>query len=260
MEPFSKEADRGILLEDAACDAFAAQILLPAHLVDQHLDAKGPTASAITLLWETSNASRMAVCVRAAQHLPAPGHVLLLDPVGRLAFAASHGLPPLRRGSFQGDIPVIDRALVSGQAAYKDGPRSATATASSDANCTPIPPPWTATSSPSSSPTPPPGAPSPRPPPTPAPGRATTSARTATRTTAPSNPPARAAALLSAPTAAAAPARPVPQTAPAPAASSCTRPRCSPLAAAAASTAPDTPSAPSTTRVFLPASYVVRPR
>ncbi|MFE0029958.1 ImmA/IrrE family metallo-endopeptidase [[Kitasatospora] papulosa] len=111
MEPFSKEADRGVLLEDAACDAFAAQILLPAHLVDQHLDAKGPTASAITLLWETSRASRMAVCVRAAQHLPAPGHVLLLDPVGHLAFAASHGLPPLRRGSFQGDIPVIDRAL-----------------------------------------------------------------------------------------------------------------------------------------------------
>ncbi|WP_030932002.1 ImmA/IrrE family metallo-endopeptidase [Streptomyces sp. NRRL B-24720] len=128
MEPFSKEADRGVLLEDAACDAFAAQILLPAHLVDQHLDAKGPTASAITRLWEASNASRMAVCVRAAQHLPAPGHVLLLDPTGHVAFAASHGQRPLRRGSFQGDIPVIDHALTGSgrahgitQVRYRDG-------------------------------------------------------------------------------------------------------------------------------------------
>ncbi|NEB75824.1 ImmA/IrrE family metallo-endopeptidase [Streptomyces sp. SID14478] len=111
MEPFSREADRGVLLEDAACDAFAAQILLPAHLVDQHLDAKGPTAAAITELWQASNASRMAVCVRAAQRLPAPGHILLIDTTGHLAFAASHGLPPLRRGSFQGDTAVIDRAL-----------------------------------------------------------------------------------------------------------------------------------------------------
>ncbi|MFE5596082.1 ImmA/IrrE family metallo-endopeptidase [Streptomyces sp. NPDC056549] len=130
MEPFSKEADRGVLLEDAACDAFAAQILLPAHLVDQHLDTKGPTASAITRLWAASNASRMAVCVRAAQHLPAPGHVLLLNPTGHLAFAASHAERPLRRGSFQGDIPVIDRALASSGRAqgrtrvrYRDGIR-----------------------------------------------------------------------------------------------------------------------------------------
>ncbi|WP_406387244.1 ImmA/IrrE family metallo-endopeptidase [Streptomyces sp. NBC_00887] len=128
IEPFSREPDGGLLLEDAACDAFAAEILLPAHLVDQHLDAKGPTASAITRLWAASNASRMAVCVRAAQHLPAPGHVLLLKTTGHLAFAASHGLPPLRRGGFQGDIPVIERALTGPgraqgrtQVRYRDG-------------------------------------------------------------------------------------------------------------------------------------------
>ncbi|WP_370415646.1 ImmA/IrrE family metallo-endopeptidase [Streptomyces fradiae] len=128
MEPFSREPDGGVLLEDAACDAFAAEILLPAHLVGHHLDVKGPTALAITHLWRASNASRMAVCVRAAQHLPAPGHVLLLDPTGHLAFAASHGERPLRRGSFQGDIPVIDRALTGSgraqgrtQVRYRDG-------------------------------------------------------------------------------------------------------------------------------------------
>ncbi|SED84053.1 hypothetical protein SAMN04490359_2143 [Streptomyces griseus] len=256
MEPFSREPDGGVLLEDAACDAFAAQILLPAHLVDQHLDAKGPTASAITLLWKTSNASRMAVCVRAAQHLPAPGHVLLLDPDGHLAFAASNGLPPLPRGSFQGDIPVIDRALTGPgraqgrtQVRYRDGILGRelhTDTAPMDGYTVAV----LVTDSA-------PGAPSPHPPPTPAPGRATTSARTATRTTAPSNPPARAATSLTVPNAAAAPARPAPPAAPAPAASSSTRPRCSPRTATAASTAPDTPPA---TRVLLPASYVVCPR
>ncbi|MFD0123046.1 hypothetical protein [Streptomyces virginiae] len=65
---------------------------------------------------------------RAAQHLPAPGHVLLLDPTGHLSFAASYGLPPLRRGGFQGDIPVIDRSLTGSgraqgrtQVRYRDG-------------------------------------------------------------------------------------------------------------------------------------------
>ncbi|MCX4758595.1 ImmA/IrrE family metallo-endopeptidase [Kitasatospora purpeofusca] len=128
MDAFSREPDGGVLLEDAACDAFAAEILLPASLVDRHLDATGPDASAVAQLWRASNASRMAVCVRAAQRLPAPGHVLLLDTAGRLVFGASHGLPPLRRGSRQGDIPVIDRALAgSGRAQgrtrvrYRDG-------------------------------------------------------------------------------------------------------------------------------------------
>ncbi|SCD55518.1 hypothetical protein GA0115240_114410 [Streptomyces sp. DvalAA-14] len=53
-----------------------------------------------------------------------PGHVLLLGADGRIAFAASHGLPPLRRGNFQGDIPVIDRARAANgraQARYRDG-------------------------------------------------------------------------------------------------------------------------------------------
>ncbi|MEU9074444.1 ImmA/IrrE family metallo-endopeptidase [Kitasatospora sp. NPDC048538] len=128
MRAFRGQPDRGVLIEDAACDAFAAEILLPAPLVDRHLDAKGPDASAITYLWQASNASRMAVCVRAAQRLPAPGHILLLNRAGRLVFGASHGLPPLPRGSLQSDIPVVDRAVAgSGRAQgrtrvrYRDG-------------------------------------------------------------------------------------------------------------------------------------------
>ncbi|MGW6261531.1 ImmA/IrrE family metallo-endopeptidase [Streptomyces sp. NPDC055085] len=113
MEAFENQPDGGQLLEEAACDAFAAEILLPTRLVDHHLDAVGPTADAVASLWEAAAASRMAVCVHAVQRLPAPGHVLLLDSAGRIAFAASNGLPRPRRGSFQGDIPIIDRALAS---------------------------------------------------------------------------------------------------------------------------------------------------
>lgn len=114
MDAFDREPDGGLQLEDAACDAFAAEILLPATLVNRHLTASGPTAGDVVELWRAGGASRMAVCVRAAQHLPAPGHVILLGDDGRTAFAASSGLPPLKRGSFQGDIPVIDRARASG--------------------------------------------------------------------------------------------------------------------------------------------------
>lgn len=129
MAAFESQSDGGLQLEDAACDAFAAEILLPTPLVDHHLDAAGPTADTVADLWRAGAASRMAVCVRAVQRLPAPGHILLLDDGGRIAFAASHGLPPLRRGSFQGEIPVIDRARSSGrrraqgrtQVRYRDG-------------------------------------------------------------------------------------------------------------------------------------------
>ncbi|GAA3885710.1 ImmA/IrrE family metallo-endopeptidase [Streptomyces lannensis] len=128
MDVFERQGDGGVLLEDAACDAFAAEILLPGPLVDSHLAAGKFTASDVVDLWRAGGASRMAVCVRTAQRLPAPGHVLLLKADGRVAFASSHGLPPVKRGSSQGDIPVITQALADhGRAAgltrlhYRDG-------------------------------------------------------------------------------------------------------------------------------------------
>ncbi|MGI5518979.1 ImmA/IrrE family metallo-endopeptidase [Streptomyces sp. CA-106131] len=128
MAAFERQPDGGLLLEDAACDAFAAEILLPAPLVNSHLAESGPTAPDVVDLWQASGASRMAVCVKAVQRLRAPGHVLLLDTQGQVAFAASHGLRPLRRGSFQGDIPTIAQALAGqGRATgrtrlhYRDG-------------------------------------------------------------------------------------------------------------------------------------------
>lgn len=111
MTPLLTEPDGGSALEDAACDAFAAAILLPDDLVAAYFDARGPAPDDVVRLWQNSTASRAAVCVRAAEHLPSPGHVLLLDGDGVVEFAASHGLPPVRRGSSQRQIPVVRDAL-----------------------------------------------------------------------------------------------------------------------------------------------------
>lgn len=128
MDVLLAQLDGGTALEDAACDAFAADILLPDTLADQHITAAGPTADAAIALWRASNASRMATCVKASERLPAPGHILLLDHDGNLAFVASHGLPPLRRGSDQSHVPVLRTALSGrgraegrGRLTYRDG-------------------------------------------------------------------------------------------------------------------------------------------
>ncbi|MFG3340661.1 ImmA/IrrE family metallo-endopeptidase [Glycomyces sp. NPDC048151] len=121
--------DQGVMLEEAACDLFAAKILLPDDRVAAHLGAPGPTAPAVVDLWKASaSASRAAVCVRAAQALPAPGHVVLLGTDGRISFSSSKGLPPLRRASDQSGVPTIRDALRRGGRAkgrtrlrYRDG-------------------------------------------------------------------------------------------------------------------------------------------
>jgi len=99
--------------EEAACDAFAAALLLPDLLVAEYLPEGTPTARDISRLNQASSASRAAVCVRAAQRLTAPGHVVLLDPLGVLQFAAAHDLPRVPRGSDQSAIPVVREALRS---------------------------------------------------------------------------------------------------------------------------------------------------
>ena len=101
----------GRLLEEAVCDAFAASVLLPDDLVDQHIPAAGPSVYDIGDLNAASSASRAAVCVRAAQRLRSPGHVVLLDYDGTVQFAAAQGLPPVRKRSDQSSVPVIQDAL-----------------------------------------------------------------------------------------------------------------------------------------------------
>ncbi|HEV2345817.1 MAG TPA: ImmA/IrrE family metallo-endopeptidase [Actinocrinis sp.] len=111
IEQLLAQPDDGFALEDAACDAFAAAVLLPEPLVNRHIPSRGPTADDVVALWHDAHASRAAVCVRASERLPAPGHVLLLDTDATLVFGASHRLPPLRRGSDQSSVGLITDAI-----------------------------------------------------------------------------------------------------------------------------------------------------
>lgn len=128
MQPLLDHADGGALEEDA-CNSFAGRVLLPEDLVGRHFGQRGPTATDVVALWRSSSASRAAACVSAVEHLPAPGHVLLLDADGLVSFAAAHAMPPVTRGSFQGDIPVLREAIgrspISGRGRtrvrYRDG-------------------------------------------------------------------------------------------------------------------------------------------
>jgi hypothetical protein len=103
-------------------------ILLPANLVARHIGPTGPTPHNIVNLWRDSTASRAAACVRAAETLAAPGHVLLLDGTGTVTFRTAHLMPPVARGSDQSHMDLVTRTLSTGRAAsgkgrlaYRDG-------------------------------------------------------------------------------------------------------------------------------------------
>jgi Zn-dependent peptidase ImmA (M78 family) len=115
-------------LEEAACNGFAAQLLIPEQLTNLHIPAVGPTVHDIVDLWHAGNASRQAVCARAAERLPSPGHVLLLNSDGLVAFSSSRGEFPIGRGSDQSRISVVADQLRHGgtwsgktRIAYRDG-------------------------------------------------------------------------------------------------------------------------------------------
>lgn len=106
---------KSALFEDAACDVFASRILLPDSLVDAYIGKRGPTAEAVVTLFQKSNASRAACCVRAAERLGGSGAVVLLNSDGVVDFAAASGIyPPARRAS-QADTPLIAAALAAGE-------------------------------------------------------------------------------------------------------------------------------------------------
>lgn len=98
--------------EDACCDAFAAQVLLPDDLVNAHTSDRGPTVRTATELFEASNASRAAICVRLAGRLQSAGVVVVLDEDGTVTFAAARGgLFPPARGTRQTASPLVQAAL-----------------------------------------------------------------------------------------------------------------------------------------------------
>jgi hypothetical protein len=99
------------VLEEAACDAFAARVLLPDDAVAAHISTRGPIDAEAADLFRNSQASREACCVRAAEHMIGAGVVVLLDQDGIVLFAAPHGLIPPARGSVQSATPLIAAAL-----------------------------------------------------------------------------------------------------------------------------------------------------
>lgn len=111
--------ERAADLEEAICDAFAASVLLPDVEVSAVFTASSPTVYDVAELRRSSSASRAAVCVRAAQRLTSPGHVVLLDHTGALQFRSAHGVPPVPLGVDLSKIEVVRQALGAGNATRK---------------------------------------------------------------------------------------------------------------------------------------------
>jgi Zn-dependent peptidase ImmA (M78 family) len=98
--------------EDAACDAFAARVLLPDSLLPAPASGRSPKAADVVDLFEYSRASRAACCVRIAERLTGHGVITLFDDAGKVLFAVGRGdvFPPAR-GSDQSRTPLVARAL-----------------------------------------------------------------------------------------------------------------------------------------------------
>jgi hypothetical protein len=98
--------------EDAACDAFAARVLIPDTLVAKAVSASGPTIQSALDLYSQTNASRAAICVRLASELKSPGVFMVVAPEGTVSFAASAGgIFPPAKGSKQRQNPLLKTAL-----------------------------------------------------------------------------------------------------------------------------------------------------
>jgi hypothetical protein len=97
--------------EEAACDAFAARVLLPDGEMVGRISSRGPTAPDVVEIFQRFHASREACCVRVAEYLIGAGVVVLLDVTGTVIFAAPHALIPPARGSDQSGTPLIEAAL-----------------------------------------------------------------------------------------------------------------------------------------------------
>jgi hypothetical protein len=116
----SQSADTDVF-EDAACDAFAARILISDDRLGAVLTDRSPTAATLVRLFEETQASRAACCARVVEHLGTSGVVAVIDDAGRVRFARGHGevIGPAR-GTDQSDSPLIKAALARSTDARHD--------------------------------------------------------------------------------------------------------------------------------------------
>ena len=113
----AKTSDRQV--EEDACDAFAAMLLLPDVHVDETLTRHGLTARGLADLITTGRASTEACAVAVAQRLASPGYVVVVDGDGRTRFAARSGdTLPIRRGADQTASDL--RAVIGAAAPLRD--------------------------------------------------------------------------------------------------------------------------------------------
>jgi hypothetical protein len=107
--------------EDAACDAFAARVLITDHELAAVLTDRSPTAATLVRLFEETQASRAACCARVVEHLGTSGVVAVIDNTGRVQFARGRGevIAPAR-GTDQSCSPLIKAAMTSTRDAQHD--------------------------------------------------------------------------------------------------------------------------------------------
>lgn len=131
QDVFFEQRDGGVGLEEHLCDAIAAGLLLPASSVDSIIGPAGPTASDVwELIHSFPNASVEACCVRAAERINGPGHVMVVRD-GVAQFTASHStLYRVRRGAPQAADHISVRAARLGRAAGQDSVTYASGTRS----------------------------------------------------------------------------------------------------------------------------------
>ncbi|WP_442788701.1 ImmA/IrrE family metallo-endopeptidase [Dactylosporangium sp. NBC_01737] len=117
----AKQPDFGRRLEEQVCDAFAAEVLLGSNLHQRVLGSGIITATSVQQLFDASQASRSACCVKVAQLLPVAGWVVLSDMSGTVVFSAVSGdrFPPTA-GTYQGDDHISLRAATFGSAQSED--------------------------------------------------------------------------------------------------------------------------------------------
>lgn len=116
LQQAEKVSDRAA--EEDACEAFAAELLLPAAIVDPVVAQWEVSARSVVELVRVGQASRWACAVAVAHRMAASGYVAIVDETDHLQFAARSGdVLPLRRGSDQRQSVV--RHLHDGRQRYR---------------------------------------------------------------------------------------------------------------------------------------------